>query len=122
MTTTPEAMAVMLGLPPLPGPVPGKPDLPRESLARLAAAHDAEIAARTEPRDRRYIASVYLKSPYGPDPRVFGPLDGPRQEPSWHYCGPLVTCPRCRVSWHGTGAETCWGCKRNPAEALAGTA
>jgi hypothetical protein len=54
------------------------------------------------------------------DERVFGPPDGPRQGRSWDYEGLLITCWGCGVSWHGTGKEKCWGCKRTRLDRLGG--
>ena len=51
------------------------------------------------------------------DERVFGPADGPQQG-RWDS-GPLITCPDCGVTWHGTGQEKCWSC---PDEQAGGTA
>lgn len=54
------------------------------------------------------------------DERVFGPPDGPRQGRDWEYKGLEITCWDCGVSWHGTGLETCWGCKRDRLSRLGG--
>lgn len=57
--------------------------------------------------DPGFLWYARLPPPYGPDPVVFGPPQGPRPEPG--YAGPEQHCPRHPgVTWRGGGG--CWAC------------